>query len=140
MCIRDSLREAHGLLTESELNFIGNIEGGDIFKGVADVVVTDGFTGNVVLKLLEDFSGFMLQLVMGELQTHGAHWGQEALGNVRKRIDYSEYGGALLLGVNGIVVIGHGRSDASAVCNALNLAQRALDADVNGHIVRGLKD
>lgn len=135
----DLLREAHGLLTESPLNFIGNVEGGDIFKGVADVVVTDGFTGNVVLKLLEDFSGFMLQLVMGELKTHGAQWGPEALGNVRKRIDYSEYGGALLLGVNGIVVIGHGRSDATAVSNAINLARRALDADVNGHIVRGLE-
>ena len=135
----DLLRAAHELLTESELNFVGNVEGGDIFKGVCDVVVTDGFTGNVVLKLLEDFSGFMLKLVMGELQTHGAQWGPEALGNVRKRIDYSEYGGALLLGVNGIVVIGHGRSDASAVCNAIDLAKRALDADVNGHIVRGLE-
>jgi glycerol-3-phosphate acyltransferase PlsX len=135
----DLLREAHGLLTESELNFVGNVEGGDIFKGVADVVVTDGFTGNVVLKLLEDFSGFMLKLVMGELQTHDAQWGPEALGNVRKKIDYAEYGGALLLGVNGIVVIGHGRSDASAVANALDLAKRALDADVNGHIVRGLE-
>jgi glycerol-3-phosphate acyltransferase PlsX len=135
----DLLRAAHALLTESPLNFIGNVEGGDIFKGVADVVVTDGFTGNVVLKLLEDFSGFMLKLVMGELKTHGAQWGPEALGNVRKRIDYSEYGGALLLGVNGIVVIGHGRSDATAVSNAINLAQRALDADVNGHIVRGLE-
>ncbi len=135
----DLLRAAHGLLTDSKLNFVGNVEGGDIFKGVADVVVTDGFTGNVVLKLLEDFSGFMLQLVMGELQTHGAQWGPEALGNVRKAIDYSEYGGALLLGVNGIVVIGHGRSDASAVANAIDLAKRALDADVNGHIVRGLE-
>lgn len=135
----DLLREAHGLLTESDLNFVGNVEGGDIFKGVADVVVTDGFTGNVVLKLLEDFSGFMLKLVMGELQTHDAQWGPEALGNVRKKIDYAEYGGALLLGVNGIVVIGHGRSDASAVANALDLAKRALDADVNGHIVRGLE-
>lgn len=134
----DLLREAHGLLSESSLNFIGNVEGGDIFKGIADVVVTDGFTGNVVLKLLEDFSGFMLKLVMGELQEHDAQWGPEALGNVRKKIDYSEYGGALLLGVNGIVVIGHGRSDARAVSNAIDLAKRALDADVNGHIVRGL--
>ncbi|QDV07316.1 Phosphate acyltransferase [Planctomycetes bacterium Poly30] len=135
----DLLREAHGLLTESPLNFIGNIEGGDLFKGGVDVVVTDGFTGNVVLKLLEDYSGFMLNLVMRELKAHGAQWGPEALSNVRKRIDYSEYGGALLLGVNGIVVIGHGRSDATAVSNAINLAQRTLDADVNGHIVRGLE-
>ena len=82
----DLLREAHQLLSDSDLDFVGNIEGGDIFKGVAEVVVTDGFTGNVVLKLLEDFSGFMMKLVMDELQAHGATWGPEALGNVRKKI------------------------------------------------------
>ncbi len=135
----DLLREAHGLLSASDLDFVGNIEGGDIFRHAADVVVTDGFTGNVVLKLLEDYSGFMMQLVLGELQAHGAQWGPEALANVRKKIDYSEYGGALLLGVNGVVVIGHGRSDARAVANALDLARRALDADVNGKIVQGLQ-
>lgn len=135
----DLLREAHKLLTDSDLDFIGNIEGGDIFKGVAEVIVTDGFTGNVVLKLLEDFSGFMMKLVMDELKAHGATWGPEALGNVRKKIDYSEYGGALLLGVNGVVVIGHGRSDARAVSNAIDQARRALDAHVNEKIVRGLQ-
>ncbi|MCP3919217.1 MAG: phosphate acyltransferase PlsX [bacterium] len=136
----DLLREAHGLLTESRLDFVGNVEGGDIFKGVCDVVVTDGFTGNVVLKLLEDFAGFMLRLVMEELQGHGgAQWGPEALAKVRRNIDYSEYGGALLLGVAGIVVIGHGRSDENAVSNALRLAARALDAGVNDDIVRGLE-
>lgn len=134
----DLLREAHALLSQSDLSFIGNIEGSDLFKGVCDVVVTDGFTGNVVLKLMEGFAGFMLKLVLGELQKHGAEWGPEALSNVSKHLDYSEYGGALLLGVNGIVVIGHGRSDARAVANALSLAGRALDADVNGHIVAGL--
>ncbi|MEM9801016.1 MAG: phosphate acyltransferase PlsX [Planctomycetota bacterium] len=135
----DLLREAHSLLTDSKLDFVGNVEGGDIFRGAADVVVTDGFTGNVVLKLLEDFSGFMMRLVLDELQAHGAHWGPEALGKVQKQIDYSEYGGALLLGVNGIVVIGHGRSDARAVASAIDLARRALDADVNGRIVQGLR-
>lgn len=134
----DLLREAHGQLTASTLDFQGNIEGGDIFKGGLDVVVTDGFTGNVVLKLLEEFSGFMLRMVLGELQGHGAQWGPEALGNVQKAIDYSEYGGALLLGVNGVVVIGHGRSDGRAVANALDLARRALDANVNERIVQGL--
>ena len=134
----DLLREAHGLLSGSDLNFIGNIESGDLFKGDCDVVVTDGFTGNVVLKLMEGMAGFMMKLVMSELKKHGATWGEGALANVTKQIDYSEYGGALLLGVNGIVVIGHGRSDARAVANALDLAGRALDADVNAHIVAGL--
>ncbi len=134
----DLLKETHALLSASPLNFIGNVESGDVFKDVADVVVTDGFTGNVVLKLLEEFAGFMLKLVMGELSQHSAAWGPEALGNVRRRIDYAEYGGAMLLGVKGVVVIGHGRSDAAAVSNAIGLAARALAADVNQDIVSGV--
>ncbi len=134
----DLLREAHTLLSSSDVAFVGNLEGGDIFHDRAEVIVTDGFTGNVVLKLLEDFAAFMMQLVMGELTSHGVKWGPEALGKIKKRIDYSEYGGALLLGVAGIVIIGHGRSDATAVNNALHLAARALDKDVNGDIVDGL--
>lgn len=135
----DVLREAHALLSQTDLDFVGNVEGGDIFRGKAEVVVTDGFTGNVVLKLLEDFSTFMLQLVLHELRSHDVLWGPEALARVRKNIDYSEYGGALLLGVAGVVVIGHGRSDARAVANALSLAARAIDARVNADIVKGLE-
>lgn len=133
------LKEAYGLLKASQLNFIGNIEGNDIFRGKADVVVTDGFTGNVVLKLMEEFSAFLLKLTMSELAKGGLQGAPDALGRVKKSIDYSEYGGALLLGVNGITVIGHGRSDPNAVANALALAARALDAEVNAHIVRGLQ-
>jgi len=133
------LKEAHELLGASDVRFVGNVEGGDLFGGVCDLVVTDGFTGNVVLKLLESFSGFLLGLVMGELESHGAEdWGGRALGRVRRAIDYSTYGGALLLGVDGIVVIGHGRSDKNAVANAIGLAGRAMDADVNRHIEQGL--
>ena len=136
----DLLKEANGLLAASDLDFVGNVEGTDIFLNKTDVVVADGFTGNVVLKLLEGFSGFMLQLVLTELQRHEVKWGAEALTNVRRNIDYAEYGGALLLGVNGIVVIGHGKSDAAAVANACGLSARAMDAGVNEHIVAGLKD
>ena len=134
----DLLREAHGLLAGAGLAFVGNVEGGDIFKDRADVVVTDGFTGNVVLKLLEDFAAFMMKLVLQELTAHEVQWGPEALQRVKKHIDYSEYGGALLLGVDGVVVIGHGRSDANAVANAIGVAARELDADVNAAIVEGL--
>lgn len=134
------MKEAHALMSASQLSFAGNIEGGDIFKDLAEVVVTDGFTGNVVLKLLEEFAGFLLQLVMKELVAHDAAWGVDALGKVRKNIDYAEYGGALLLGVDGVVVIGHGRSDEAAVANAIALACRALDASVNEHIVQGLPE
>jgi len=132
------LKEAHSLMTASTAGFVGNIEGNEIFSGDADVVVTDGFTGNVVLKLMEGLSGLMFGLVLGELKSHGVEWGAEALGNIRKHIDYAQYGGALLLGVAGAVVVGHGRSDEIAVANALALAARDLDAGVNAEIVRGV--
>ncbi len=135
----DLLKEAYPLLEAGPSRFVGNVEGSDIFRGVCDVVVTDGFTGNVVLKLLEQFATFMLGLVMGELREHQASWGPEALAKVRDAVDYSTYGGALLLGVDGIVVIGHGRSDEAAVANAIGLAARALDAGVNRHIEQGLR-
>jgi len=135
----DLLKETHRLLSSSRLSFAGNVEGGDLFLEKVDVVVTDGLTGNVVLKLLEGFSGFMLGLVLSELKRHGVDWAPDVLRSLERKIDYAEYGGALLLGVAGAVVIGHGRSDANAVANALGLAARALDAGVNQHIVRGLE-
>jgi glycerol-3-phosphate acyltransferase PlsX len=134
----DLLKATHELLTASHLDFAGNIEGGDIFSQKADVIIADGFTGNVVLKLLEGTAAFLLEMMLGELKRHGVSWAPEALENIKRHIDYAEYGGALLLGVDGIVVIGHGRSDAVAVSNALGLAARAMDKRVNEHIVRGL--
>jgi len=134
----DLLKAAHELLTNSHLEFVGNIEGGDIFSQKSDVIIADGFTGNVVLKLLEGTAAFLLQMMLGELKSHGVSWAPEALKNIKRNIDYAEYGGALLLGVGGVVVIGHGRSDALAVSNALGLAARAMDNKVNEHIVRGL--
>lgn len=136
----DTLKAAWKLLKDAPLQFVGNVEGHDLFAAdKVDVVVTDGFTGNVVLKLLEEFAGFMLKLTVGELATNGITVPPSALKGVKQHIDYSEYGGALLLGVKGIVIIGHGRSDETAVANALALGARALDADVNAHIVSGLE-
>jgi glycerol-3-phosphate acyltransferase PlsX len=134
----DMLKEARALLAASDLQFVGNVEGGQIFEGVAEVIVTDGFTGNVVLKLMEGLAGFLLQLVMRELASHDVRWGPEALAKLKKSIDYAEYGGALLLGVTGVVVIGHGRSDETAVSNALRQAARALDAGILAEIERDL--
>jgi glycerol-3-phosphate acyltransferase PlsX len=133
----DVLKAAHAILREAPVSFVGNLEGGDVFQDKADVLVTDGFTGNVVLKLLESFSGFLLGLTLSELAEKGIAVPPEAVGRIRKVIDYSQYGGAPLLGVAGIVVIGHGRSDATAVANALGVAARALDKRVNDHIVQG---
>jgi glycerol-3-phosphate acyltransferase PlsX len=134
------LRDAHSLLEASSLNFVGNVEPGDLFAGGADVLITDGFTGNTILKLMEGFASFMMGLVSSELAAHKVQWGAEALGRVKRAIDYSEYGGALVLGIAGTVVVGHGRSLAPAVANALGVAARTLDVGVDQHIVRGLEE
>jgi len=134
----DVLKETHALLKESSLRFVGNVEGDGIFTDQADVVVLDGFTGNAILKTLEGFGAYLLKLVGHGLKSHGAEWAPELIQDLGKTLDYSEYGGALLLGVKGIVVIGHGRSDAGAVANALRVGVLAADADVNRHIVSGL--
>ena len=134
----DLLKEAFELLEQSGLTFVGNVEGGDIFRGVCDIVVTDGFTGNVILKLLEQFAAFFMGRIVSELKKSGGEAGQGALAGLKAAIDYKTYGGALLLGVNGIVLIGHGRSDEKAIANALAKAVLASDASVTEHIERGL--
>jgi glycerol-3-phosphate acyltransferase PlsX len=134
----DLLKAVHQALAASRLRFAGNLEGEHLFEDRADVVVTDGFTGNVVLKLLEGFAGFLFERMEREIAAHKATWGSQALARLKRQIDYSEYGGALLLGVDGVVVIGHGRSDERAVANALRVASRTLAADVNRRIVEGL--
>lgn len=135
----DLLRVANELLAAAPLDFVGNVEGGDIFQGACDVLVTDGFTGNVVLKLMEGMAGFMLKLFLQTLGARNITVGPEAIEGIQHHIDYSEYGGALLLGVDGVVVIGHGRSDGHAVANALGQAARALDTRVNADIVRAIE-
>lgn len=135
----DVHKEAFKLLQQAPLEFVGNLEGNDLLQGKAEVLVTDGFTGNVVLKLMEDLAGFMVKLTLSEIGKHGVQAPPQALAGIKKAIDYSEYGGALLLGVDGVVIIGHGRSDENAVANALALGARALDARVNEHIVAGLE-
>src|SRR5678809_1565671 len=122
-------REAHRLLKASSLNFIGNIEGREIYSGVADVVVCDGFTGNIVLKTSEGLVETVEALLGDELQgTFSSRVGyllsKRAFRRFRRRVDYSEYGGAALLGVAGLVIIGHGRSSARAVRNAVAMAFR----------------
>ena len=135
----DLHKEAYQRMKASPLAFVGNLEGNDLFGDKADVVVVDGFTGNVMLKLMEGFAAFMLKSSMIELARRGVQGATEALAPVRRSVDYAEYGGALLLGVSGVITIGHGRSDENAVANAIGLAARALDASVNEDIVQGLE-
>ena len=127
-------REAHRLLKASSLNFIGNIEGREIFSGAADVIVCDGFTGNVVLKTSEGLVDAVEALLGDELQgTFSSQVGyllsRRAFRRFQRRVDYSEYGGAPLLGVAGLAIVGHGRSSAKAVRNAIAIASRFATGD-----------
>jgi len=120
-------REAYRLLRGTPLRFAGNVEARDLYSGAADVVVCDGFTGNVVIKVSEGIVG-MVELMLGEefaaMAGEGARAAVAAFGQFRARVDYSEYGGAPLLGVGRPVVVGHGRSSAKAVQNAILMAAR----------------
>lgn len=130
---------AHRLLEDSDLDFVGNLEGRDVLRGAADVVVTDGFTGNVLLKFGESLVDFLAAAVREEIRRHrlaavGAMLMRPVFASVRRRIDYAEYGGAPLLGVNGIVIVGHGRSSVKAYRNAVRVAVLAVDRRLNVHI------
>ncbi len=133
------VREARELLLNHAPNFrfVGNVEGVDVFSGACDVIVSDGFTGNVLLKVSEGCAEFMLRS-MGQLMLEEGvsdSLRERLLGRISQDVDYSEYGGALLLGVEGIVTICHGRSSSRAIANALKFAVRAVGARVNDHIV-----
>ncbi|MDD4767257.1 MAG: phosphate acyltransferase PlsX [Desulfotomaculaceae bacterium] len=123
---------AFPLLQAAGINFIGNIEGRDIFSGSADVIVCDGFTGNIVLKAGEGLASMLLKMVdeginSNHLEKSGMIMAMPALKELKKRIDYSEYGGAPFLGVNGVSVICHGSSTAKAIKNAIRLARDSVD-------------
>lgn len=122
-------REAHRLLKAAPLSFIGNIEARDVYTGQADVIVCDGFTGNVALKISEGLVDVIEGLIREELSSTialrvGSLLTRRAMRHLRRRTDYSEYGGAPLLGVGGVTIVGHGRSSAKAVRNAVAGAYR----------------
>jgi glycerol-3-phosphate acyltransferase PlsX len=127
----DLTREAHQLLKSAPVNFVGNVEGRHVYAGEADVIVCDGFTGNITLKISEGLVEAIEALLHAELQsTFGTRVGYllsaQAFRRFRKRVDYSEYGGAPLLGVDRICIVGHGRSSPKAVSNAVTMAVRAV--------------
>jgi glycerol-3-phosphate acyltransferase PlsX len=129
--------ESHALLKKSNLNFIGNIEGNDLARGVADVIVTDGFTGNVIVKTVEGLGDSFIKLRQSKNSPHGNHRLQGralledvGLGFLVKGMDFREYGGACLLGVKGNVIVSHGRSQATAIKNAIRLAKRTAEGNV----------
>jgi len=128
------VQEAHQLLKKvNGLNFIGNIEGKDVPEGLADVVVTDGFTGNILIKTAEGVASYLLNTIRKELTSSLpnkllALGLKPAFGRVRKALDYEEYGGAPLLGVNGIVIITHGRMKAKGIMNSIRVAGDAAQS------------
>ena len=136
--------EVHRQLAQSQLRFIGNVEGGDLVLGDADVVVTDGFTGNVSLKLAEGMAtmlfGEFRETAMNSLRGRlgGALLGP-ALRGVRGRLDYRQYGGVPLLGVNGTAFVGHGASDARAIANALRSAAEVADSGLTGALAEAVR-
>jgi glycerol-3-phosphate acyltransferase PlsX len=139
----DLTRGAHQLLKASSLHFIGNVEGREIYSGVADVVVCDGFTGNIVLKTSEGLVEAVEALLSEELRgTFSSQVGyllsKRAFRRFRRRVDYSEYGGAALLGVAGLVIVGHGRSSARAVRNAVAMAYRFATGDFIAKVEQGI--
>lgn len=137
--------ETTPLLKASKLNFIGNVEGKDVPAGAADVVVTDGFTGNVYMKGVEGAAWMILKFLKQEIKARplamiGAFLAQGALRALRTKLDYREFGGGPLLGVNGVVIIAHGRSDAYAIRNAIRVAKEATQKNIVRAIESGLSE
>jgi len=132
-------QESHALMVEALPGFIGNIEGRDVLAGVTDVIVTDGFTGNVSLKLLEGTSKILLgqvkdAMTSSAINTMAAAVLKPSLSRLKERLDPDTYGGAPLLGVAGVCIIGHGSSNARAVANAVRVAAQAVRGDLTERI------
>jgi glycerol-3-phosphate acyltransferase PlsX len=142
------MQDSYDLLKKSELNFIGNIEGQDISNRTADVIVTDGFTGNIVLKTLEGIGDSFINTLrqVGHVFSAAYHLrGRDllkdlGLGSWAKRVDYREYGGACLVGINGNIIVAHGRSQAKAIRNAIGLAKQTVERDICRIIKEGNHD
>lgn len=138
------MRSTYTLLKKQDINFVGNIEARDVPAGVCDVLIADGFSGNVVLKLTEGVAGSLLELIKEELLSTtrskmGALLLKPALKNLKKRTDYSEVGGAPLLGLNGAFIKAHGSSNEIAIMNAVRQARLFINGEVKNKIMNGLK-
>lgn len=151
------VKETHDLFSASGVDFQGNVEAVELFRGKCDVVVCDGFTGNIVLKLAEGLAERLFLLIEagaeeviseiarlrestgGEPETGVAQLVASTLAGLGTRIDYAESGGAPLLGVNGTVIVSHGRSGAKAISNAIDMANKMAEVDINGLIVQNLR-
>ena len=137
-------KEVFKMLKKSSLNFVGNIEGRHLFEDPVEVVVCDGFVGNVILKTCESISVAIFQWLKHELSRTpmrklGAFLAQESFRTIKDKTNYEEYGGSPLLGVNGICIIAHGSSTPLAIKNALRVAAESIEQQVNPHIVEEIR-
>ncbi|AMA72630.1 MULTISPECIES: phosphate acyltransferase PlsX [Aneurinibacillus] len=141
----DLTKETYGLLKESSLNFIGNVEARDIMEHVCDVVVCDGFSGNILLKTMEGTAKTMMSVMRGEFTRTitsqlAAMMLRPGLRRMKAQMDYSEYGGALLMGVQGICIKAHGSSNPRAIHIAVRQAKKFIEQDINGLIAREIQE
>jgi len=137
------VKETYSRLAASALNFVGNVEGRDVFQGNVDVIVCDGFVGNICLKLSEGLAEAAMQMIKDEIMKStaakiGYFLARPAFRAFARRVDYAEYGGAPLLGVNGVGIICHGKSSAEAIKNAIIEAAKMVEKQVNQRIATGL--
>jgi glycerol-3-phosphate acyltransferase PlsX len=138
-------QETYSLLKNNPyFNFYGNVEGKDLFKGIVNIIICDGFVGNIAIKTAEGVAETLFELISKELKN--SWWSiilalllKPKFRNVKKSMDYSEFGGAPLLGINGNVIISHGRSKSKAIKNALKLAERVINLKINDKIMEGLE-
>ncbi len=140
----DLTKEGYKLLEQTKLNFIGNVEGRDVFEGTVDVLVCDGFVGNVILKVSESLGIAIWKFLKDEIRNNllmklAASILKPAFRGLRKRCDYAEYGGAPLLGINGICIICHGSSPPKAITSAIKVAEEFAELKVNQRIVDEIK-
>jgi phosphate acyltransferase len=139
------IRETNAILRKSSIGYIGPVEGRDIFNGRANVVVCDGFVGNAALKICEGLAEAIGSMIKEEVK---GNWmakmayllARGAVNDIKKKLDYSEYGGAPLLGVDGVVIIGHGRSSPKAVKNAIRLAHEYAQIGLPKLLVQSLEE
>lgn len=139
------VRNAYPLLQHRGLNFIGNVESKELFAGEADVVVTDGFTGNIMLKSTEAVAKLIMDIIRQQLKSNlismiGGGLAKPSLSKIRDMLNPDEYGAAPLLGVNGLVFIGHGRSNAHALVSAIKVARASAEADLLGAIKAAIEE
>lgn len=140
----DLTKETFKLLERSTLNFVGNVEGHDVFEGKVEVIVCDGFVGNVVLKTAESLANALFRWLKAELtrspiRKAGSMLAKDAFRAIRRKTDPAEYGGAPLLGINGVCIIGHGASSPKAVCNAIRVARESISNQLTHHIIEEIR-